>query len=211
MRSLSIIGEKEGISQNALDDFAKFFSSLCLLLNSHVCALVYLDGTSRGRGCINLKTLYCSVGSSHSCNHESFKNHSWNECGLNSRARQDSIRTFVDSSHVDIVCLLETKVAAVPRQTILASLDSDFNNFVELPADGASGGILIAWQHGLGLAAASSFFFLEQRRRTWRHFIKVEKGYIGLRDPTHTPHNLDTKFQTLRRKNRNNQTALRAS
>jgi len=50
-------------------------------------------------------------------------------------------------------------VAAVPRQTILASLDSDFNNFVELPADGASGGILIAWQHGLGLAAASSFFF----------------------------------------------------
>ena len=36
--------------------------------------------------------------------------------------------------------------------------------------------------------------FFEQRRRTTRHFNKVEKRYIGPRDPTptHTPHNSHT-------------------
>ena len=34
-------------------------------------------------------------------------------------------------------------------------LGSDFSDFVELPAIGASGGILIAWRHGLGQARAT--------------------------------------------------------
>jgi len=43
------------------------------------------------------------------------------------------------------------------------------------------------------------FFFLEQRRRTARHFIKVENRYTGPRDPTptHTPHNSHTLTHTV--------------
>ena len=44
---------------------------------------------------------------------------------------------------------------AVSRGTLLSMLGSDFSDFVELPAIGASGGILIAWRHGLGQARAT--------------------------------------------------------
>jgi exonuclease III len=79
----------------------------------------------------------------------------WNVCGLNSRARQDAVHTLVNSSRVDVVCLQETKMAAVSRGTLLSMLGSDFSYFIELPSIGASGGILIAWRHGLGQASAS--------------------------------------------------------
>lgn len=46
---------------------------------------------------------------------------SWNVQGLNS-ARQDSVWAFVDSIRADIVCLQETKMAAVSRQLLLSSL-----------------------------------------------------------------------------------------
>ena len=79
----------------------------------------------------------------------------WNVRGLNSRARQDEVHTLVNSSRVDVVCLQETKMAAVSRGTLLSMLGSDFSYFIELPSIGASGGILIAWRHGLGQASAS--------------------------------------------------------
>lgn len=34
------------------------------------------------------------------------------------------------------------------------SLGSGFSHFVTLPSDGASGGVLLAWKHNLGPAAA---------------------------------------------------------
>jgi exonuclease III len=37
----------------------------------------------------------------------------WNIKGLNSSARQDAVRTMVESSKADILCLQETKMAAV--------------------------------------------------------------------------------------------------
>ena len=70
----------------------------------------------------------------------------WNVCGLNSRARQDSVRTLVTSARIDIVCLQETKMAGVSRSTLLSMLGSDFYS-VELPSVGASGGVLVAWRH----------------------------------------------------------------
>lgn len=73
---------------------------------------------------------------------------------MNSKARQDSVRTLVNSSKVDAICLQETKMADISRGTILSMLGSDFSHFVELPSAGASGGILIAWKHTLGPAAA---------------------------------------------------------
>jgi hypothetical protein len=51
--------------------------------------------------------------------------------------------------------LQETKMAGVSCGIILSMLGTDFTNWVELPAVGASGGILIAWRHGLGQAHAS--------------------------------------------------------
>jgi len=77
----------------------------------------------------------------------------WNVRGLNSVARRDAVRVLVDSAKIDIICLQETKMVAVSRQTILSMLGSDFdNNFICLPSVGASGGILIAWRCRLGAA-----------------------------------------------------------
>ena len=43
----------------------------------------------------------------------------------------------------------------ISRRTLLSSLGSDFDNSVELPSDGASGGLLVAWRHALGPAIAT--------------------------------------------------------
>jgi exonuclease III len=68
----------------------------------------------------------------------------WNVCGLNLGARQDSVRTLVDASHADVVCLQETKFVVIQQRTLLSALGSGFSEFLELPAMGARGGILIA-------------------------------------------------------------------
>jgi exonuclease III len=46
----------------------------------------------------------------------------WNVLGLNSRARQDLVRTLVSSAKVDIVYLQETKMSVLPRGTMLFML-----------------------------------------------------------------------------------------
>ena len=79
----------------------------------------------------------------------------WNVRGLNSRARQDSVRTLINSMKVDVVCLQETKMSEISHGSILTSLGSDFSYFVDLPSVGASGGILVAWRHALGPATAT--------------------------------------------------------
>jgi exonuclease III len=38
----------------------------------------------------------------------------WNVRGLNSSSQQDDVRTLVEASRADIVCLQETKMTAVP-------------------------------------------------------------------------------------------------
>jgi exonuclease III len=70
----------------------------------------------------------------------------WNVRGLNSSSQQDDVRTLVEASRADIVCLQETKMTAVPRGALLSMLGSDFSSHVELPAVGASGGIIVAWR-----------------------------------------------------------------
>lgn len=69
----------------------------------------------------------------------------WNVRGLNSKARQDVVRTLVSSSRVDVVCIQETKIEELSRGIILAALGADLTHFVDLPSVGASGGILVAW------------------------------------------------------------------
>jgi exonuclease III len=98
----------------------------------------------------------------------------WNVRGLNSSARQDSVRTLVTSSQVDIVCLQETKFAAVSQRVLLTMLGSDFLNYIELPSNGASGGIRVAWRNSVGTTGENrrdqhsiSIQFRLQAGQTW--------------------------------------------
>jgi exonuclease III len=68
----------------------------------------------------------------------------WNVRGLNSSARQDTVRILVEASRADIVCLQETKMAAIFQTVMLSMLGTEFTNHVELPPIGSSGGILVA-------------------------------------------------------------------
>jgi len=78
----------------------------------------------------------------------------WNVRGLNSKAHHDTVRTLVNSGRFEVVCLQETKMAGISRGCILSLLGSEFSHWIELPAVGASGGILVAWRHELGPATA---------------------------------------------------------
>jgi exonuclease III len=98
----------------------------------------------------------------------------WNVRGLNSSARQHSVRILVSTSHVDIVCLQETKFATVSQRILLPMLGSDFSNFVELPSTGSSGGILVAWKNSVGSTGqvkvgvhSTSVQFRPQAGQTW--------------------------------------------
>jgi exonuclease III len=48
----------------------------------------------------------------------------------------------------------ETKIAALPRRVLLSALGSEFTGYVELPAGGASGGVLVAWRRHIGVTGA---------------------------------------------------------
>jgi exonuclease III len=76
----------------------------------------------------------------------------WNVRGLNSTSRQDSVRSIVDSSRSDIVCIQETKVTNMSRRIILSALGSDFSDFIAAPSVGASGGILVSWRRHIGVS-----------------------------------------------------------
>lgn len=69
----------------------------------------------------------------------------WNTRDLNKRVRQNSVRDIILSSHTNIVCLQETKLATVSSQ-LLTVFGSAFDKFVTLPTDGSRGGILITWK-----------------------------------------------------------------
>ena len=68
----------------------------------------------------------------------------WNVRGLNSTLRQSSVRSFIDSLGVDIVCLQESKMQEITRIKVITILGVDFKHFVYLLSLGASGGILVA-------------------------------------------------------------------
>jgi exonuclease III len=68
---------------------------------------------------------------------------------LNSSVRQDSVRDFVETVMVDVVCLQETKMQNISYLTILSMLGSNFSEYIFFPSVGVSGGILVAWRHNL--------------------------------------------------------------
>jgi len=53
----------------------------------------------------------------------------WNVRGLNSTARQDSLRSLVESTKADIVCIQETKMEIISKQILISALGSSFSHF----------------------------------------------------------------------------------
>jgi exonuclease III len=70
----------------------------------------------------------------------------WNVRGLNSAVQQDSLRTLLDSSWADIVCVQETKIVNLTQRVVLSALGTGFLDYVVLPAVGGSGGVLVTWK-----------------------------------------------------------------
>jgi predicted lipoprotein with Yx(FWY)xxD motif len=71
------------------------------------------------------------------------KNLIWNVHRLNRKARRDAVRVMVASSRPELVCLHETKMAAVSCCMVLSMLGADFDEFIVLPAEVTRGGILL--------------------------------------------------------------------
>jgi exonuclease III len=91
----------------------------------------------------------------------------WNVRGLNSLARQDSVRTLVEATHADIVCLQETKITAMPQQVILSALGLGFSDLQELPAARASGGIPVAWRNQIQSTNQANEWFSRYADFSW--------------------------------------------
>lgn len=70
----------------------------------------------------------------------------WNVRGLNSRARRDAVFEQMRSIRAPIVCLLETKLAAVSTLVIMQTLGSEYLSYAYLQAIQTRGGIVIAWR-----------------------------------------------------------------
>ena len=64
----------------------------------------------------------------------------WNARGLNQADRCSSVRDVIRSVNAPIVCLQETKVAALTQRLLLSVFGTAYDKFVDLPAIGTRGG-----------------------------------------------------------------------
>lgn len=69
----------------------------------------------------------------------------WNVRGLNDAAHRELVRNAVISCKPNIVCLQETKLSAFNASLASETLGQFLDSFLELPAQGTRGGILLAW------------------------------------------------------------------
>jgi exonuclease III len=69
--------------------------------------------------------------------------------GLNSEIRQREVRSKIDESDYDVICLQETKWENFDWRLIRKFCPKRFNNFVFAPSVGASGGIMILWNSSM--------------------------------------------------------------
>jgi exonuclease III len=69
----------------------------------------------------------------------------WNPRGLNDRAKRNTVREFVDSVRVNLVCLQETRLDVIDQFIVMQCLGPSFDGFAYLPAIETRGGILLAW------------------------------------------------------------------
>lgn len=85
---------------------------------------------------------------------------SWNVRGLGQRQRCDDVLTELIAQRPSIVVLQETKLEDVDPSKRRAFLPSRLSNFATRPSNGASGGILTAWDMStLTLSSTSELQF----------------------------------------------------
>ena len=73
----------------------------------------------------------------------------WNVHGLNSADRQRDLRVKIEESNCSIVCLQEMKIQSFDLRLVRTFYPCRFDNFVYSPSEGASGGILVAWNSAM--------------------------------------------------------------
>lgn len=97
----------------------------------------------------------------------------WNARGLNRPDRCNSVCDVILSANADIVCLQETKVAAMNQRLFLSVFGSNYDKHVALPANGTRRGIVIAWKPTACQVISSrvdssvSIHVAEQEGRNW--------------------------------------------
>ena len=98
----------------------------------------------------------------------------WNARSLNQNSRCNVVSDVIRSSNAPVVCLQETKIAIMNQRIFLSVFGTAYDKYVELPADGTRGGILIAWKSNICQILASrvdnysiSVQFEEQEGRNW--------------------------------------------
>jgi exonuclease III len=69
--------------------------------------------------------------------------------GLNSEGRQCEMRSKIDESDCDVICLQETKCENFNWRLIRQFCPKRFDNFVFSPSIGASGGLIILWNSSI--------------------------------------------------------------
>jgi exonuclease III len=74
---------------------------------------------------------------------------SWNTQGLGCLKKRPVVRDSISSANPSIICVQETKLAAVDRFVLSSFLPSNLSCFETVDAIGSSGGILTAWDAGL--------------------------------------------------------------
>jgi exonuclease III len=70
---------------------------------------------------------------------------SMNVRGLNDPVKRDALREFVNLMKVNLVCLQETRLAAVDAFIVMQCLGPAFDSFSFLSVQETRGGVIVAW------------------------------------------------------------------
>ena len=70
---------------------------------------------------------------------------SWNVRGLNAFDKRMAVKAFIKGVRPNVICLQETKVEEVERGFVRDIWGGSFVEWKDLPARGASGGVLVCW------------------------------------------------------------------
>jgi len=99
----------------------------------------------------------------------------WNIRGLNARHKQLALRSAISSSGCSVVCLQESKKELFDDAFIKECCPPGFDEYVNVPSNGASGGLIIIWKSAVfsGLVmhctsfAISVHFTSKQSAQSW--------------------------------------------
>ena len=70
----------------------------------------------------------------------------WNIRGLNAKTKQLALLNAIKLSGCSVVCLQETKKSHFDMAFIKSCCPSSFDEFLYIPSNGASGGLIVIWQ-----------------------------------------------------------------